>query len=113
MKLTSFAQTMRVLLGLIVGLPMGVILGLWIPYYIAVLLGPAFVQVGWIFLMVTVPGGGILGGYLGGCTIENRPRLFVGIVLPLAILVVGGTVAHSALRAYDRPRTFVLNVADT
>lgn len=63
-----------------------------------------------IVVIVTGPGGAMLGAALGGLFVAKRPRLFLATVLPLGVLFLGLHLTLSALRYHDVSRTYVLKV---
>jgi len=103
-----------VVVGVLFGIPVGASLGFYVVRFGGPLVfGREFVQIGWLFAMLTVPGGALLGAVLGGLTIAKRPRLFLITFLPLAIFFVGLQITLSTLREMDRPRSFVLEIKGT
>lgn len=51
----------------VAGIVLGAFVGFYGLYYFCVFMGEVYVQAGWGFLFITVPGGMLAGGILGGC----------------------------------------------
>ena len=91
------AQIILILIGNAVGLLVGTVLGLFLPYLaclsIDTLTGSESRQIGWLVLFATIPGGAIFGTLPGGMWIVNRPRLFFLTFFPLFLLFVSAQFA--------------------
>jgi hypothetical protein len=68
---------------------------------------------GTLFGLICVPAAALVGAFVAGLTMANRPRLFLVTFLPLAILFLGFAIAGDVLRTMDRPRHFVMEVGGT
>jgi hypothetical protein len=67
-------RPLLIILAAILGLPLGAVLAGVVTYYGCVALGGKAVQVGWIFLFVTVPGGAVLGSVLAALLVALMTR---------------------------------------
>jgi hypothetical protein len=66
-----------------------------------------------IVVILTAPGGAVLGAVFGCLTIAKRPRLFLFSFLPLAVIFLGVLVTFETLQRMDRPRAFLLEIQGT
>jgi hypothetical protein len=86
-----------VVIGVILGVPVGASLGFYVVRFGGPLVfGRDFFQIGWLFVMFTVPGGALLGAIAGGLTMAARPRLFALTFLPLALFFIGLQITLSS-----------------
>ncbi len=108
---SDLVQVAICLTGALVGFLIGAYLGFYIPWIFGpVLYGPEFIQVGWIFLFITVPVGGTLGALIGTLSCVKRPNLLAKLLVPIVPFFIVIELAQYFLRHAEVPRNYALEL---